>query len=152
MKAVIHDEVGSRLDALEREINVIDDLNRTLEGVEKFPDFTSRRFDDLYSTTLPAITSHIETIATGLAMQTLDLGMHRRKWGLTIRGLQGSAEEKECDIRVTLAKDHLQIPNAAETYFTACNRLSTKANAGIILRFTGTYSKGTNGSKIQKIW
>ena len=93
MKAVIRDEGGSRLDAFEWEINVIADLNRTLEGVEKFPDFTSRRIDDLYSTTLPDITSHIETIATGLAMQTLDLGMHRRKWGLTIQGLNGLAEE-----------------------------------------------------------
>ena len=138
MKAVIRDEVGSRLDALEREINVISDLSRTLEGVEKSLDFTSRRIDDLYSTALPAITSHIETIATGLAMQTLDLDMHRRKWGLTIQGLKGPAEEKECDTReacVTLAKDHLRIPTAAVTDFSACHRLSTKANAGIILRF-----------------
>ena len=79
MKAVIRDEVGIRLDALDREINVISDLSRTLEGVDKSLDFTSRRIDDLYSTALPAITSHIETIATGLAMQTLDLDMHRRK-------------------------------------------------------------------------
>ena len=71
-------------------------------------------------------------------MQTLDLYMHWHKWGLTIQGLKGLDEEKECDTLeacVTLAKDHLQIPNAAVTDFSACDRLSTKANAGIILWF-----------------
>ena len=138
MKSIIREEVGSRLDALEREINVISDLQRTLGGVEKSLDFTSRRIDDMYATTFPAITRHIESIATGLAMQTLDLDVHRRKWGLTIQGLKGPSEEKESDTReacVSLARSHLQLPNAAVTDFSACHRLSTKANAGIILRF-----------------
>ena len=99
MKSIIREEVGSRLDALEREINVISDLQRTLGGVEKSLDFTSRRIDDMYATTFPAITRHIESIATGLAMQTLDLDVHRRKWGLTIQGLKGPSEEKESDTR-----------------------------------------------------
>ena len=47
MKSIIREEVGSRLDALEREINVISDLQRTLGGVETSLDFTSRRIDDM---------------------------------------------------------------------------------------------------------
>ena len=99
MKSIIREEVGSRMDALEREINAISDLQRTFGGVEKSLDFTSRRIDDMYSTTFPAITRHIESITTGLAMQTLDLDVHRRKWGLTIQGLKGPSELRFWDLQ-----------------------------------------------------
>ena len=54
--------------------------------------------DDLYHHTLPAIMQHINNVAMGLALQTLDLDIPRHKWSLTVQGLKGQAQKEEDDM------------------------------------------------------
>ena len=110
----------------------------TVNAVETSITHTSERIDDIFRNSLPALGRHINEVATGLALQTMDLDVHRRKWTLTIHGLKGEAGEDEevtRDACVKLAQDHLGIPNAASTDFAACHRLSKHASSGIIMRF-----------------
>ena len=89
-------------------------------------------------TQMPALTSHAEKVATALALQTLDLDVHRRKWSLTIQGIKGDAGEEDAVTRkacVDLARNHLGIADANEKGFSACHRLNKRKDAGIIIRF-----------------
>ena len=134
----IQAEIGERLQNLESAVNGLRDIQDTVKGLETSQDFISGRLDDLEKTALPSLALHVENVATQLALQTLDVDMHRRKWNLTIQGLKGPADEDETDTRracVDLAKSHMGIPDASAFDFSACHRLSRKENAGIIVRF-----------------
>ena len=134
----IQAEIGDRLRNLETAINGLKDIHDTIKGLETSHEFVNGRLDDLEKTALPSLALHVEKIATQLALHTLDIDMHRRKWKLTIQSLKGPVDEDEADTRracVNLAKSHLGIPEASEFDFSACHRLSKKENAGIILRF-----------------
>ena len=57
---------------------------------------------------------------------------------MTLSGLDGEANEAEDQTRskcVALARNCLRIADAAPTDFSACHRLKSEANAGIIVRF-----------------
>ena len=91
--------------------------------------------DDLEKVTIPALASHVEQVASALALQTLDIDVHRRKWSLTVQGLKGVADEDDADDHracVQLAHQHLDIEDATEADFAACQGLSHKKDAGII--------------------
>ena len=123
---------------LEQQLAQMNDLVTKVSAVETAVQFTSKRMDDLEKVTLPALASHVEQVASALALQTLDIDVHRRKWSLTVQGLKGDPDEDDVDTRracVRLARQHLDIEDAAETDFAACHRLSRKKDAGIILRF-----------------
>ena len=95
--------------------------------------------DTVVSDTLPAITDHISSIATALAMRQMDLEVHRRKWALVIQGVEGAAKEKEEDTRaacIALVRDALKVQTAMNTRVSACHSLSQDTDAGIIIRFT----------------
>ena len=131
-------DLSSRLDNIEHQMKSLNEFKATISAVEKAISHTSQRMDDLYHHTIPAITQHINDVATGLALQTLDLDVHRRKWSLTVQGLKGQEEEDEDDTRaacVNLAHEHLDISDAAVTDFASCHRLSRNANSGVIIRF-----------------
>ena len=55
---------------------------------------------------------NIQEVTTGLALQTMDLDVHRRKWSLSIHGLKGESGEDEVttDACVKLAKIILVSP------------------------------------------
>ena len=56
---------------------------------------------------------NIQEVTTGLALQTMDLDVHRRKWSLSIHGLKREASEDEevtRDACVKLAKIILVSP------------------------------------------
>ena len=94
--------------------------------------------DDLEKVTIPALASHVEQVASSLALQTLDIDVHSRKWSLTVQELKGVADEDDADTRracVQLAHQHLGIEDATEVDFAACQRLSHKKDAGTIYRF-----------------
>ena len=81
---------------------------------------------------------HMQDVATGLALQTLDLDVQRRKWSLTVQGLKGEEnedEEKTRDICAKLSKECLHVKDASTTDFAACHRLSRQADSGVIIRF-----------------
>ena len=141
VKATIKDEVdalSSRLGNIEQQMKLLADLKATVNAVETSITYTSGRIDDLCKNSLPTLARHIQEVTTGLALQTMDLDVHRRKWSLTIHGLKGEAGEDEevtRDACVKLAKDHLDISDAATTDFAACHRLSKQAGSGIMMRF-----------------
>ena len=138
LKIVVREELGDRLDRMEQQLAMVTDLQAQMTGLESSLQFASKRVDDLCKTSLPALAAHVERVSTALAMQTLDIDVHRRKWALTLQGLKGAAKEDEVDTRaacVKLARDTLEIENASVWDFAACHRLSQKADAGIIVRF-----------------
>ena len=136
LRQVIHDEikpVAKQLDRLERQMKLLSDMS----GIENLLQFISRRVDDVYQVSLPALATHVEKVATALAMQTMDIDVHRRKWSLTIHGLKGPAQEDDTDTReacVKLAWEQLGI-DASLSDFAACHHLSRSVDAGIIMRF-----------------
>ena len=91
MQAVIKEEVSGRLERLETSLQQMEDFSQDVAAVKQSIKFTSQKLDDLHQSVLPAVASHIEQVATSLALQTLDLDMHRRKWSITIHGLKGKA-------------------------------------------------------------
>ena len=115
LRQVIHDEikpVAERLDRLEQQMKLLSDLKQQMSGIENSLQFVSRRVDDVYQVSLPALATHVEKVATALAMQTMDIDVHRRKWSLTIHGLKGPAQEDDTDTRkacVKLAREQLDI-------------------------------------------
>ena len=126
VKATIKDEVdalSSRLGNIEQQMKLLADLKATVDAVETSITYTSGRIDDLCKNSWPILARHIQEVTTGLALQTMDLDVHRRKWSLTIHGLKGEAGEDEVtrDASVKLAKDHLGISDAATTDFAACH-------------------------------
>ena len=134
----VKSEFGDRLDQLDSAIKTVAETQSTVRGIESSMDFLSQRLDDLQQTALPAVAEHVKQVATQLALQTLDIDMHRRKWSLTIQGLKGAADEDEDTTRqacVSLAKQHLKITDASVFDFSLCHRLANKENAGIIIRF-----------------
>ena len=138
LEVVVREELGDRLDRMEQQLAKVSDLQVQMAGLESSIQFASKRIDDLYRTSLPALAAHLERVTSALALQTLDIDVHRRKWALTVQGLKGAAKEDESDTRaacVQLAKDNLAIDDASVLEFAACHRLSQKADAGIIVRF-----------------
>ena len=130
--------IVDRLDRVEQEIHIISALKTQVSEMGDSLEFLSRRLDDVSNTALPSLATHVEKVATALALQTLDIDVHRRKWSLTIQGITGAAGEEDEDTRdvcVALAKDKLGIADASVADFAACHRLSRKENAGIIVRF-----------------
>ena len=131
-------DIKSKMCSIDAQLKHTLAIKETVEAVEKAVDYTSSRLDDIYKVSLPALTKHVEQVAVGLAMQTLDLDVHRRKWTLTIQGLKGPADEVEDETRaacVALARDYLQVDNASDTDLSACHRLSKRADSGVIVRF-----------------
>ena len=138
IKEAVSSEFGTRIDQLDSAVKSLAETQRTVGDLESSMDFLGQRFEDLQQISLPAIAQHIERVATQLALQTLDIEMHRRKWTLTVQGLKGTPDEDESVTReacVKLAKEHLQIDDASVYDFAACHRLAKKENAGIIIGF-----------------
>ena len=137
IKTALRAELDDRLTKLETQLNKLSTLHNTCQDIEDSINFTSHKVDDLCDTQMPALASHIEKVATALALQTLDLDVHRRKWSLTIQGIKGAAGEEDNDTRkacVDLTRDHLGIVDASEKDFSACHRLNKRKDAGIIIR------------------
>ena len=138
IQAVVKQEVGNRLDSFEQQLTQFSALQQQMGDVTASIDFTSKKLEDLKSSSLPALYNHVERIAEALAMQTLDVDMHRWKWSLTINGIKGASGEDDVDTRnacVQLARDHLGIPDADPNDLAACHRLARREDVGIILRF-----------------
>ena len=49
-----------------------------MSGLENSLQFVSRRIDDVYQVSLPALATHVEKVATDL-VETMDIDVHRRK-------------------------------------------------------------------------
>ena len=138
IKSVLKEEFGDRLSNIERQLTKLTTVYYKVQEVEAATNFNSQPLDDICQTSLPALASQVEKVATALALQTLDIDVHHRKWSLAIHGVKGKAGETEGDTRsscVALARQHLSVANATEADFSACHRLNKREDAGIIIRF-----------------
>ena len=142
IKLAVREELGdisSRLENIDRTLANLVEVQRRMEVVEESIQFTSERLDALATEVLPALSNHMAQIAESLAHQTLQIDVHRRKWNVIIHGIDGPAGEEEGVTRtkcVNFAREVLKVADADAWHLAACHRLSQKANAGIILRFT----------------
>ena len=140
MKASLNTEVAElkeRLGTIDVQLQQALAIKDTVVAVEKALDHTSQRIDDIYRVSFPALSRQVEQAAVGLALQTLDLDVHRRKWALTIQGLKGEEKDEKVtrSLCVDLAKQHLGVSDAAGSDLAACHRLNKSAGSGVILRF-----------------
>ena len=135
---VVKSRVEDRLKALEEQIQQMSEMKETVGSLETSLNHASSRIDDLYKVSLPALAAYVEKVATALALQTLDIDVHRRKWSLSIQGLDGASGEDEDETRrrcVEFARQKLGIAAAKEEDLAACHRLKQEANAAITIRF-----------------
>ncbi len=78
--------------------------------------YTADVQQELMQTTLPALATHIENVATTLTLRTIDMEIHRCNWSLIVQGVQGLPNEDETATRksmVDFATNCLHIENAA---------------------------------------
>ena len=143
LKETIRSEIKTVLRAerfaqIESRLAQLATLHTKLQDMEYALNFHCKMVDDIRNTDLPALASHLEKVASGLALQTLNLDVHSRKWSLTIQGIKGEADEDEATTRhacADLARSHLKITDATGDDFSACHRLNRKKEVGIIIRF-----------------
>ena len=146
--------IQGQIDVINGEVKTIkDDVAELQHSAQD----SSDRMDKVSNTFLPAISSQITKVASALAERMLDMEIHGRKWSLIINGLDGVAGEDDVTTRVkcvSLAKD-LGVSDAATTTFAACHRLDhSKANAGIIVRFTDLAQREAwlkNAGKLRRV-
>lgn len=134
---VIKDKLESRLSCIEEQLKTIANIQQTVSSLENSLTFASQRIDDLYKITVPDLAAHVQEVTSALAFRILDMDVHRRKWSITIQGLEGLAKEDEDTTRkncVDLAHK-LGLESACSEDFSACHRLKPEANAAIIARF-----------------
>ena len=141
IKQVVREEMGqisTRLDSIDKTLTSLMEIQQRIEVVEESIQFTSSRLDSLATEILPALSDHMANLAESLALQTLQIDVHRRKWNIVIHGIEGPAGEEETATRdkcVTFARQVLKVEDANAWHLAACHRLSRKENAGIIIRF-----------------
>ena len=138
IKQAVREVVNTKLSKIDEALQQLVQLNERMADVERSMQFTSDRLETVVTTLLPAITAHMSQLAEGLARRQLELEVHRRKWNLVIHGIEGTEKEDEAVTRQVcrgFAKEVLRVEDADATVFAACHRLSTKRNAGIIVRF-----------------
>ena len=135
---LIKDELGGRLLRMVEKLQTIANVRQTVDALEKSAEFTASQLEELQSTAIPKIEHNMKKIASALVMQTLDLDVHRRKWSLTIHGLNGDRGEDDSTTRrkcIELAKNFLGVDDADPRDITACHRLKQSENSGVIIRF-----------------
>ena len=144
-------ELKQDIQSIKDDLKKIGDLKVRVDEIEKSIQHHSEKVDDVCDRILPTMVSHIEKVTTCLALQSLDLDTHRRKWNLTLHGLSGDAGEKEDKTRekvIALATGTLGITDAVPEQLAACHRLKKDANASIVLRFVdlNTRNKWVNAA------
>ena len=126
--------------------NQIDSLVDRLNDIEQYKDTVDNvqtQIKSMQEQTLPQTASHINSMVEALALQNLDINMHRRKFNLIVQGLTGDAGEDSDVTRkeiISMAKNKLKIKPTPERplnehQLAACHRLSPDADSGVIVRF-----------------
>ena len=148
IKAAVKEEMKEMKDELTEVRKSIKEVNDRLAEltsvmtrlgeVELAIEDTSSRLEHATTTILPEMVAHTAKLAEALALQNLQIDVHRRKWNVTIHGIAGAEGEAESVTRkkvLEFAKDALKLEEVDETHFQACHRLGRKKDAGVIVRF-----------------
>ena len=138
LASLIAGELGPRLLRVEEQLAQDVSLNDKVTELEKAAQYTADVQQELMQTTLPALVTHIENVATTLTLRTIDMKIHRRKCSLIVQVVQGPPNEDETASRkamVDFAINCLLIANAGKLQFVACHHLSNKADATTLIIF-----------------
>ena len=130
--------ISKRLEKIEKNVKELAEFKVRLDAVETAMQNSSDMMDTLVRDTLPSVSTHLSSVAEGLALQTLKIDVHRRKWNLIIHGVKGAAGEREHitrDSMINFARNTLKAQNPVTSDLAACHRLSGASNAGTIVRF-----------------
>ena len=130
-------QINDKVDALEVQIKSV--AQSVQSTVAELKTATTK----LKSETVPSLVAHMNSTLTHLALQNIDMNMHRRKWSLIIQGVPGKANEPSDDTRkavIEMAKKKLSIKDTKDSpirddQFAACHRLKSDAGSAIIARF-----------------
>ena len=136
--SAIADVLGPRLLRVEQQLAQLVSLTDNVTELEKAVQYSADMQQEITQTTLPALATHIENVATTLTLRTIDMELHRRKWSLIVQGVQGPPNEDESATRkamIDFATNCLLIENAGQLQFVACHRLSNKADAATLIIF-----------------
>ena len=138
IRQIIREEITPELKSLRTSVDDLVKMQQRIGDLEKAMKDTQDRLEATVKQLLPQITGHLAKLSEGLAQQTLQMDVHRRKWNLIIHGIDGPAGEEEAATRASctkFARDTLRVADADATRYSACHRLSGTANAGVIVRF-----------------
>ena len=150
LQIVIRKEVDRANKNLETKVDNlskrIDDINDQIVDVIALQDTVSSIKADaqvMKTKTLPNFANHMNFVVTHLALQNIDLNMHRRKSNLIIQGVDGEEGESSDDTRkaiITMAKTKLKLKDSKDNplnadQLAACHRLSSSAGSAVIARF-----------------
>ena len=117
----------------------------------------SKSVESVQNATLPSLVDHLNCAVTALALNNLDINMHRRKFTLVVQGIKGKSKESADETRSTLIssiKSSMGI-DISPSDFAACHRLDNqKPNSGIHARFVDLSKRDfvlSNAKKMAKI-
>ena len=133
------DSIHSKLDdIINKEITP---LKSRLSDVEDGLTHASDTATHIEKTCLPAIAQHVASLSQANHHEVLKIDAHRRKWNVIFHGIDGPADQDEAATRNAVknfAKSVLKLSQEEinDTRFQACHRLSKKAGAGVIVRFS----------------
>ena len=93
---------------MKQQLAMLTDLQAQMTGLKSSLQFANKRIDDLYNTSLPTLAADVERVSTALAVQSLDIDVHHRKWALSLLGLKhksptlGNVPHKQGEVTVNL--------------------------------------------------
>ena len=159
----LNSRIDSRIDSLERDISEIKsevkdrDIMGRIESIEMSLEAYSQSVASVQKHTLPGLVDHFNCAVTALAINNLDISVHRRKWTLIVSGIKGKAGESSDDTRsklCTAVNSALGI-QVSPSDFAACHRLDNgRANSAIHARFVDLSKRDVwlaNARKLSKL-
>lgn len=153
------DTLNSRIDNLEREVTAIknEDLTGKITSLENSLQSYAKSVESVQKNTLPSLVDHFNCAVTAIALNGLDMNVHRRKFTLVVQGIKGKAKEPAEETRSELIK---KVKSAmgielSPSDFAACHRLDNlKPNSGIHARFVDLSKRDlllSNARKLAKL-
>ena len=111
------EDVLKRLSELEKHMSIVSKLKEVVEDVEKSLEFHVKQVQDIQTQVLPDLAAHFSDALTSVALQNVDLNVHRRKFSLVVQGIPGPASEDSADTRkavISMAKTQMGVADAKE--------------------------------------
>ena len=133
---------GTKIDGA---VTAIDDIKQRFDGivtsvgeVKASLEFTQNQVSDITNRVIPAVADHFADVQVAAVTKTLEQDVWNRKRNVLVTGIDGDAGESEEETKAKIC-DWAKVTLGVDTHpdhVAAAHRLnSTKAKAGIIVRF-----------------
>ena len=117
-------------------------IENTVSDMENSLDYNDKRIDDIINKQIPDLKRQVTEVTSDSIIKQIEGQTHKRKWGLTINGINGKAGENDTTTRRAIIKFATEILKVPQPYtpdfyrLAACHRLKQTENAPIIVLFT----------------